>query len=64
MTKRIVFACGVILLTGSAAFAQALKPTNGRVFVAGSLGAQFSPAREESTAFSFSLYAEPATVGV
>jgi hypothetical protein len=64
MTKRIVCACGVILLTGSAAFAQALQPPNGRVFVNGSIGAQFSPARHETTAFSFSLYDEPATVNV
>lgn len=65
MAKRIVFALGVLLLTGSAAFGQTLKWTDGRVFLNGSLGVQLSPARDETTSFSFSLYGEPtATVNV
>lgn len=64
MTKRVCLTVGVLLLSSSAAFGQALKPGDGRIFAAASIGAQFSPAREETTAFSFSIYEEPATVEV
>lgn len=68
MAKRIVMAVGAMLLTGSAAFGQTASApaaaTEGRVFLAASGGAQLGSAREESTAFSFTLYAEPASVGV
>jgi hypothetical protein len=55
---------GLLLLSSSAAFGQALKPGDGRIFGAASIGAQFSPARAETTAFSFTIYEEPATVNV
>lgn len=64
MTKRVCFTIGLLLLSTSAAFAQQLKPADGRIFAAASIGAQFSPARAETTAFSFSIYEEPATVNV
>ena len=64
MTKRVCFTIGLLLLSTSAAFAQQLKPADGRIFGSANIGAQFSPARDESTAFSFTLYEEPATVSV
>ena len=64
MTKRVCFTMGLLLLSSSAAFGQALQPGDGRIFGAASIGAQFSPARAETTAFSFTIYEEPATVSV
>ena len=64
MAKRIVLALGVVLLTGSAAFAQTPAWTEGRIFLGVNGGAQVGSTRDEATSFSFSLYGEPATVGV
>jgi len=64
MTKRVCFTIGLLLLSTSAAFAQQLKPADGRIFGAASVGALFSPDRPETTAFSFTIYEEPATVNV
>ena len=64
MAKRIVLALGFMLLTGSAAFGQTLGWTEGRVFGGVNGGAQLGSARDEATSFSFTLYGEPATVGV
>lgn len=64
MTKRVCLTMGLLLLSSSAAFGQMLKPGDGRIFAAANVGAQFSPARAETTAFSFTIYEEAATVNV
>jgi opacity protein-like surface antigen len=64
MTKRVCLTIGLLLLSSSAAFGQMLKPGDGRIFGAASVGALFSPDRPETTAFSFTIYEEPATVNV
>ena len=64
MAKRIAFAFGVVLLTSSTAFGQSLKWTEGYIFAGANAGVQLGSARDEATAFTFTLYAEPATVNV
>jgi len=64
MAKRIAFAFSVVLLTSSTAFGQSLKWTEGYIFAGANAGVQLGSARDEATAFTFTLYGEPATVNV